>query len=151
MQHIEHRVAHARAEIDRAHARAVLLQLGQRGNMPLRQITDMDIVAHAGAVVRGIVVAEHAQKRELARRHLRDIRQQIVRNAVRILADQAALVRADRVEIAKQRHRERFIGVRRVPEHLLDHQLGPAVGVRGGQRRVLADRHARRIAVDGCA
>ena len=72
--------------------------------MAARQVYHMDVVAHARAVVRGIVAAEHAQLLELAAGHLRDVGHQVVGNAHGVLADEAAFVRADGIEVAKQRH-----------------------------------------------
>ena len=37
-----------------------------------------------------------------------------------------------------------------VPQDLLDEELGAPVGIGGGEREGLADRHAGRIPVDGC-
>ena len=64
----------------------------------------MDVVAHARAIGRRIVVAEHGKLLEASDRHLRDIRQQVVGDAGGILADESALVGADGVEVAQQDH-----------------------------------------------
>ena len=61
----------------------------------------MDIVAHTGAVVSGIIVAVDLQLGKLADCHLRNIGQQVVRYALGILADHAALVRSCGVEVAR--------------------------------------------------
>ena len=49
-----------------------------------------------------VVIAEDTDASQLADGNLCDIRKQVVRDALRILADQAALVRSDRVEVAEQ-------------------------------------------------
>ena len=61
--------------------------------MTLGQIDHMDVITHAGAVGGIVVIAEYGKLLALADGDLSDIRQQIVRNAVGILTDQAALVR----------------------------------------------------------
>ena len=113
----------------------------KRRQMPARQIDHMDIIAHAGAVGGVVIAAEHAQARQQPRRHLRHIRHQVVRNAVRILADQPALMRADGVEIAQQAHGHIRRGMRRIGQNLLDHHLRPAVGVGRARGHALAERH----------
>ena len=62
-------------------------QAAQRSDMALGEIDHVDIVAHAGAVGRVVVVAEDLQPRALADRDLRHVRHQVVRDAARILAD----------------------------------------------------------------
>ena len=66
------------------------------------QIYYMDVIAHTGTVRRIIIVAEHAKLLKLAHSYLSDVRKQIVRNALRILADESGLVRTNRIEITKQ-------------------------------------------------
>ena len=118
--------------------------------MTLGQIHHMDVVPDAGAVVGGVVVAEYAQLLELAHGNLGDIGHQVVGNAVGILADGAALVGADGVEVAKEHHIPLGVGLLNVGEHLLEHGLGLAVGVGDGAlRAVLGDGHGLRRAVDG--
>src|SRR3546814_10320969 len=84
----------------------------------------MDIIAHAGAVGCIVIVAEHRQFAQPSGGDAADEGHQIVRNAVRILADQSAVVRAHGVEIAKDRDAPLWIGGGDVGEHLLDNQLG---------------------------
>ena len=61
----------------------------ERRHVAARKVHHVDVVAHAGAVVRGIVVAEHADAFQLAYGHLRNVGQQVVGDALGILADQA--------------------------------------------------------------
>ena len=72
--------------------------------MAAGQIHHMDVIAHAGAVRGGVVVAEHVQLFQRAHGHLGDVGHQVVGDAVGVLADEAALVGADGVEIAQQGH-----------------------------------------------
>jgi hypothetical protein len=57
------------------------------------------------------------------------IGQQVVRDAGRVLADRAGPVGADRVEVAQQRDPPARLGRGDVAQDLLDHHLGPAVGL----------------------
>ena len=69
--------------------------------MALGQVHHMNVVAHAGAVGRGVVVAKNAQKLPFAYGHLRDEGHEVVGNAIGVLAHGAANVRAHRVEVAQ--------------------------------------------------
>ena len=71
---------------------------------------DVDVVADAGAVGGGIVVPKHGEMWSLAHRHLLDVRHQVVRDPLRVLADLARLVRAHRVEVAQQDDIPRVVG-----------------------------------------
>ena len=66
--------------------------------MPVCQIADVDIIAHTGAVGRGIIAAVNVNKRKLSGGNLCHIGQEVVRNAVRCFAYKAAFVRADRIK-----------------------------------------------------
>ena len=67
--------------------RAAAEQVAQRGDVALGEVDDVDVVAHAGAVGRVVVVAEDLQPRALADRDLGDVGHQVVRRAARVLAD----------------------------------------------------------------
>src|SRR3546814_1173996 len=88
------------------------------------KIDDMDIVAHPGAVGGVVIVAEYRQFGQASRRDAADEGHQIVRNSARVFADQSAVMRADRVEIAQHRDPPGGVGGGDVGQHLLDHQLG---------------------------
>ena len=79
-----------------------------------------------------------------------DIRIRVVRDALRILSDKAALMRSDRVDVTKQDNIPfRICGVN-VGQTLLEHAFCPAVWVgRGSLRALLGDRNLCRIAVYG--
>ena len=118
--------------------------------MPLRQIDHVDIIAHAGAVGRGVIVAEHVQAVQLADGDLRDIGHEVVGDAVRVLADQTALMRADGVEIAQQHDAPLVVGGVNVLEDIFNVKLGRAVGVGGAARRhILTQRRGVVGAVNG--
>ncbi|ABA48535.1 hypothetical protein BURPS1710b_3148 [Burkholderia pseudomallei 1710b] len=144
----EHAVAAARAEVD-GEARVAALERVERRDVAAREIDDVDVIAHAGAVGRRVVAAEHAQLLELAHRDLRDVRHQVVRNAGRVLADEAAFVRADRIEVAQRRDAPGRIGGFDIAQDLLGHQLRLAVRVGRRKRERLVDRRALGYAVYG--
>ena len=113
------------------------------------EVHDVDVVADSRSVGRRIVVAEDVELRTTANCDLRDIRQEVVRDSCGIFADEPRLVRADRVEVAEKNHVPLGICLLDVLEHLLHHELRPAVGVcAAGRREVFADRHRLGIAVD---
>ena len=112
----------------------------------------MDVVTHARAVRGVVVVAEHADALQLAHGNLRDVGQQVVRNALWILADQAALMRADGVEVTQQHDVPLVVAHVQVGEHLLEHALGPSVGVGAVVLgALLGDRDELGLAVHRCA
>ncbi|MCG3168459.1 MAG: hypothetical protein POELPBGB_04265 [Bacteroidia bacterium] len=107
----------------------------------------MDVIPHAGAVRRRIIVAVNIERLAPTHRHLCDEGHEVVRHAARILADQPALVRTDGVEVAQQRDLPGRVGAKQILQDRLDHRLAAAVGVRRPQRVVLPHRHRVRIAV----
>ena len=121
--------------------------------MPVGQIEHVDVVAHAGAVDGVVVAAEDLQAGAFAHRHLGHIRHQVVRHAARVFADQAAFVCARRVEVAQVGDRPVRVGKLQVAQDVFAHQLGRAVGVGGGHRRVFAQGQMLRLrrAVNGGA
>lgn len=87
---------------------------------------------------------------QLAHSHLGDVGHQVVGDAVGILADQAALVGTDGVEVAQQRHIQAGVCMADVLQNALGESLGGAVGVGGSAHgEVLGDGHTGGIAVDG--
>ena len=141
VHHLEHAVALAGAEVEDALAR-VLRHVGDRRDVAAREVHDVDIVAHARAVRRVIVVAKDAQALAAADGRLRDIGHEVVRHAARVLADEAARVRADGVEVAQQHDRPARVGHDIVAQDLLADVLRPAIGIRAvaGAGR-LVERH----------
>ncbi|MNL15121.1 hypothetical protein D3C87_1360920 [compost metagenome] len=116
--------------------------------MAVGQVADVDIVAHAGAIHGGIVAAIDAQFLPAPARHLGHIRHQVVGNAARVFANQPAFMGANRVEIPEISDSPAFIRNLEIAQNLLAHQLGLAVRIGRGQRKILEDRHGMRIAVD---
>jgi hypothetical protein len=104
----------------------------------------MDVIAHARAVGRVVVVAVDEELVALADGDLAgDLGQQ--RRRPGRLPDPALRIRARHVEVA-QRHIVQQIDVRNVPEHLLGHEFRAPVGVDRAGRRLF-----RRDAVFGDA
>ena len=87
--------------VEAGHAHAV----PEGSSVPLREVHYVDVVPDAGPVRRPVVVSENPEVVELTDRNLGDVGHQVVRDAVRVLADEAALVGAYRVEVAE--HAER--------------------------------------------
>src|SRR5690606_23698659 len=102
--HVEHRVADARAQVD-GEGPVALEGVLERREMPAGEVHDMDVVAHARAVVRGIVAAEDRQRLATADGDLRYEGHQVVGNAPRILADQPARMRPGGIEVAQDADR----------------------------------------------
>ena len=110
----------------------------------------MDVVTHTSAVGRVVVVAVDLDFLELADRDLGHVRGEVRRNTLRVFAQQAGLVCADRVEVAQQHDGPGRIGHMYVAQNLLLEQLGGAVRVGGAAgRRLLGNRQFLRRAVHG--
>ena len=109
--------------------------------MAERQIHNMDIITHACAVNRFIIISENMKLIKLTDCNLRNIRHEIVRNSFRILADKSALVSTDRIEVTQKRHAPVLIGRVKVGKNMLDKELCSAVGVNGAERHSLHKRH----------
>ncbi len=117
--------------------------------MATREIDHMNVVAYPGTVARRIVATEYAQLLANAGGNLRDIRHQVVRNALRVFADQAARVSTRRIEVPQQGNApNRGIASGEIPQDPLNHQFRMAVGVGGSEGRVFANRDRGRIAID---
>ncbi len=100
LDHLEHAVAFAGAQVPHARTNAVV-QCAQGTQMALGQVHHMDVVPHAGAIGRRVVVAKHRKLHPPAHCHLGDVGQKIVGGAGRVLADQATFVRAHGIEVAQ--------------------------------------------------
>ena len=149
VQHVHDAVALAGAQVADEEA-AAGLQLPDGADVAAGQVHHVDVVADAGAVGGGVVVAKDVDLFQLADRHLGDVGHQVVGDAVGVLADQARLVGADGVEVAQHRHIHAGVGLADVGQDPLGEHLGGAVRVGGvADREVLGDGDAGRVAVDG--
>ena len=114
------------------------------------QVAHVDVVAHAGAVGGGVVVAKDLNGLELTDGDLGDVGHQVVGDALGVLADQARRMGTDGIEVTEQHDVPLGVGGVDVHEDLLNHPLGPTIGVGRGLLGVLfGDRRIVRIAVDG--
>ena len=108
--------------------------------MALRQIHDVNVVTQSRSVRRVEMVAEDRQRLPLTRGHLRNERHQVVRNAVRLLADQAARVRAHGIEVPQpdQSPRVSVLLFRHRLHDLLDVKLRLPIRVRDADAHLAA-------------
>ena len=97
--------------------------------MAFGKVHHMNVVPDAGAVGGGIIIAEDGELFQFADSYFGHIRHEVVRNAGRILTDQAGRMGADGIEIAQEYNAPFRIGNSLAFQDLLDHVLGPAVGI----------------------
>ena len=138
--HIEDGVALARAQVEDLRA-GVGHQVVDGGGVPLRQIHHVDVVPHAGAVGGGIIVAEDDQLLANAAGGLGDEGHQVVGDAVGRFADAARGVGPHGVEVPKEHRGPGGVGLHIVPDDLLAHELGPAIGVGAAHAAGLVEGH----------
>src|ERR1700735_5441477 len=110
--------------------------------MRLRQVHHMDVVTDATAVGRLPVPAIYLQALESPHRYLKHVRQNVARGALRILAQQAACVGADRIEVAQRHDRKLRPPAPRVLDYLLANELGAGVWIRRARSPILRNRLA---------
>jgi hypothetical protein len=121
----------------------------QREQVRGGQILDVDVVADAGAVRGGVILAEDLQLLPPAGGHLEGYRDQM-RLGLMPLTQRPRAGRERRsghVEVA-QTHRAKSVRQAFVGDRHVHGQLGPSVRVGRRHRGVLADRHSGRVAVD---
>lgn len=109
----------------------------------------MDVIAHAGAVGRRVVVAEDGELLSFTHRHLRDEGYQVVRDAAGIFTDEATYVGTDWVEVTQAGDGTAGVGLVKVGEDVFDDELALAVGVGGAQQEVFANRDRLWVSIDG--
>lgn len=155
-QHLQDRGALAGSEVpaaDSGPGRDVV----QGGDVSFGEVHNVDVVA-LGSAVRGVVVAtEDHELFPAAYGHLGNERNEVVRDALGILADAARRMGADRVEVAQQCYVPSLVRIAEVGEDVLDLFLRAAVGVVGadlhlfdvGDRVVLTVHRGRRTEDDG--
>ena len=141
VHHFEYAVALAGAEVEDALTR-MLRHVGDCRDVAAREIHDVNIIAHAGAVRRIIVVAKDAQAFQPADGRLRNVGHEVVRHAARISPMRAARVRTDGVKVAQQHDRPARVGHNIVAQDLLADVLRPTIRIRAaaGTGR-LVERH----------
>ena len=85
----------------------------------------------------------------LAQGHLRDVGHEVVGDAVGRFAQQAAFVRAHRVEVTQDGNAPTWVSRVQLAQRVFAHELGAAIGVGGGQCRCFGDGHTHRVAIHG--
>ena len=98
--------------------------------MAFRQIANVDVIADARAIDGRVIIAINAQSLKLSDRDLGDIRHQIVRDAVRILPEEAGWMGSDGVEVTEKGNIQRGIRMMGVFENPLDHDFGLTIRIR---------------------
>src|SRR5581483_5732533 len=140
LDNLTHGIAIAVAEVVKS------LFAGREGqDMGLGQINDVDIIPDAGAVGRGIIGAVNLALGGLAERDFEDVRDEVGFDAM-MFAE--FLAGAGGVEIAEGDKLEAVDLVIPV-QHLLEHELGFAVGVDGTLGQIFGHRDAVGGAVGG--
>ena len=118
---------------------------GQREQVGVGEVLDVHVVADARAVGRRVVLAEDGQRLPLPRGDLQGQRDEVGLGRVPLAEPEGG---ARDVEVA-QADRGEPVGDRVRGEHVVDGELGRAVGVGRPGRGVLPDRHRLRFAVGG--
>ena len=117
--------------------------------MALGQVNDMDIIPDAGTIGRRIIIAENGELFQLADSHLGDEGNKVIGQAGRILTDEAGLMCADGVEVAKQNDAPLRISHNLAFQDLFNHVFGPAIGIGAAQgNHILTVGHFCLIAID---
>ena len=125
-------------------------QFFHRRDVAVGKVHDVNVVTYAGAVFGWVVVAKYRQRFTAPDRDLRDIRHQVVRNALRVFAHIARWMGANRIEVAQQCDAPVRLRFLQVSQDLLNHQLAFAVrALRSTGREALDIRNFGLVAVDG--
>jgi len=155
--HIQNAVAVAGAEVDDQRPRpedavvgprVLTFEVFERRHVSLDQIHHVDVVPDARAIRRRIVVAEDVQAFQSPCGDAAHIGHEIVGDALRRLADEAAFMGADGVEVSQEGNFPARIGDEEIAQDLFDHQFAPALGIGRRQGEILADGDGRGIAVN---
>ena len=117
--------------------------------MCVGQVGDVDVVANAGSVGRGVVFAVNANGRSASEGHVQNQRDEVGFRLVGFTAGDAVwpLGRPSHVEIA-QRGVVQAVNAVEPGEHMFNQQLGFAVSVGGLKARIFLNRHALRFTIN---
>ena len=124
-----HRIAGAVAEVvdERFGLGGLVEQAAEAEHMGFGQIAHMDVIADAGAIGGGVVVAEDLQVGAAARHHIKHERDQVGFRVV-VFTQIAIGIGAGSIEIAEN-HTGQPVGSAKIAEQLLHHGLTAAVGI----------------------
>ena len=103
MNHIQNGIAMPRTQIVN-HKTGGGFQLPDGADMPLCKIHHMNIIADSSSVRCRIIITKHMDFFQFSHRDLGNIGHQIVGDAVGVFSYQAGGMRADRIEVTKQRY-----------------------------------------------
>ena len=118
--------------------------------MGVGQIGDVNIVADAGAVGGGIVVAIDADRRATPQSYIEHERNQMGFRVVGFAAGDAigAFGSPSDIEVA-QRGVAQAVDSIEPPQHVLDQELGLSISIGGAEARIFLDGDRLRFAVNG--
>lgn len=139
-------IAFARAEVD-GKGIAFLFEMLKGADVGVGKVVDVDVVAEAGAVGRGIVRAEDLQLKIAGQRGLESERDE-VRFRIVEFTDLAGLVGSGGIEVAQAGDMQ-SVGSAVGFEGIFEGELGGAVGIDGLAGIVFGDGDFDRNAVDG--
>lgn len=164
LDHLEHSAAATRAQVPSLETGLACAQVVERSQVTLGKIAHVNVVADGGSVTRGVVLAKNKQLLALTGGNLAQQRQQIEGNALGVLTHDARGVGTARVEVTQVGTVPLLIGLAGLLEvvalgidvvfdDLLNHELGPAVGVCWASRAGLGNgNHVGEtggVAIDG--
>ena len=101
--HIKYGVAVSCSQVIYGNA-GLLFQLLYCADMSDGKVDHVDVVTYSGSVRCIIIIAEDAQAFQFSDGNLCDIWDQVVRDSLRILSDETALMSSDRIEVTEQDH-----------------------------------------------
>ena len=105
------------------------LQAADGSKVAAGKVDDVDKITLAGTVCSVVVVAEDTEFGEFAGGNFHDVWHEVVWDAVRIFAEEAGFVIADRIKIAKSNDVEIGVGVCEIFQDFFNHEFGLTVGV----------------------
>ena len=108
----------------------------------------MDVIPHASTIFGRVVIAKNTQLGSFTYRYLTDKRHQVVGNAIRIFANQAAFIGTDRVKVTQQGNGPGRIGSGQIFQYEFNHQLALTIGVGSRAGRGFNNGHGFGVTVD---
>ena len=118
-------------------------------HVPRRQIANVNVVSHARSIGSIVVVTKNAEFLADTHSRLRDVRHQVVRNAIRVFANTSTRMRPNRVEVTEQHHIPFRVRLLHVHQYLFEHRLRLSIRIRDGTLRALfGNGNFCRVAID---
>ena len=105
------------------------LQAANSDEVTASEVDNVDVIAETGAVGCFVIVAKNMKLREFAGGDFHDVRHEVVRDAVGVLAEETGDVVADGIEVAKGDDIKFRVGYAKVFQDFFDHVFSLAVGV----------------------